>query len=116
MGAFAYAFAIVMLGLTAVGVFAINTSIKALRLADPALYRAAASDHAGARLSAGATGRSQPGSWILLRQMHRWMRKHWRHRDVHKHRSVRRWMYVYHGARSALVAVVGFGVTLLLLH
>ena len=116
MGTLAYAFVIVMLGLTAVGLFAINTSIEALRLADPALFRAAATDLAGKGLNAGPPGPDRPRSWIMLRPMHRWMRAHWRHRDVHKHRAVRRWMYVHHGARSALIAVIGFGITLLVLN
>ena len=116
MGTLVYAFVIVMLGLSALWVFAINTSIEALRLADPALYRAAASDLAGQRRSPGAPEPARPRSWIRLRPMHRWMRKQWRHHDVHKHRAVRRWMYVHHGAHSALIGVFGFGVALLLLH
>ena len=116
MDTLVYSFAIVMLGLAAVWVFAINTSIEALRVADPALYRAAVCDLAGRRRSSGAPEPDRPRSWTRLWPMQRWMRRQWRHQDVHKHRTVRRWMYVHHGAFSALIAVFGFGVALLVLN
>ena len=99
-----------LLALSAVWVFAASTSIKALRLADPGLYRAAANEIAGRRL----VGLPDPDAPFL--KMLRWMRKKWRHSGVRKHKAVRRWMYVRHGTHSALTALFGYGLVVLLLR
>ncbi len=110
-----YALMIVMLGLSAIWVFAINASLKALRGADPALYQVAVGDlfsYRGGRRRQSA----RPGFLTRLWPLHRWMRRQWRHHDVYKHRAVRRWMYVHHGALSALIAVFGVGVVMALFY
>ena len=109
MNMLGFKFLIALLALSAVWVFAARTTIKALRLADPGLYRAAANEIAGRRL-AGRPDRDAPFLKMLL-----WMRRKWRHSDVRKHKAVRRWMYVHNGAHSALIALFG-GLVLLLLH
>lgn len=105
-----FTFICAILALSGLWVLALRTSIRALRVADPALYQAVVSELAGVRGSRltkpDATGFS----------MLRWMRKSWRHHDIRRHRAVRRWMYVHHGAHSALIAVSGFGLTYLLLN
>ncbi len=83
---------------------------RALRLADPGLYRAVANEIAGRRLG----GLPDPDAPFL--KMLRWMRKKWCHSDVRKHKAVRRWMYVHHGAHSALIALFGYGLSVLLLR
>ena len=106
---FGFTFLIAMLALSAVWIFAINTSIKALRLADPALYRAAVDELAGRSFSDPA----KPDAPVY--RMRRWMRRMWHHRDIHKHRAVRRWMYVHQSAHTALIILFSYGVAMLFL-
>ena len=110
MNMLGFKFLIALLALSAVWVFAARTSIKALRLADPGLYRAAANEIAGRRLA------GLPAADAPFLKMLRWMRKKWRHSDVRKHKAVRRWMYVHHGAHGALIALFAYGLVFLLLR
>jgi len=110
MAMIGYAFLTALIALSALWVFAISISIKALRLADPALYRAAASELAGHR-HAGSNKPDTP-----LWPMRRWMRRQRHHRDDNKHKAVRRWMHVHHGAQSALVVLFGFGLVMFFLE
>ena len=110
MSMLGYTFLIALLALGAVWLFSIDISIKALRLADPALYRAVACELAGGR------GTGSRAAETPLFSMRHWMHRKWRHHDIRKHKVVRRWMYVHTGAHSALIALLGFGLALLLLR
>jgi hypothetical protein len=110
MNMISFALIAAILALSAVWLFAINTSIKALRAADPALYRAAAIELAGHSF----TNTASPDASLF--RMRHWMWRMSRHNDVRKHRAVRRWMYVHRSAQTALIIVISFGVAMFFLH
>jgi hypothetical protein len=108
-----YVFLIILVALSAVWMVALNTSIQALRVSDPALYRAVAHQLAYVRRT------SAHRSWLSIPfrpwRMHKWMRHQWRHHDVRRHRLVRKWMYVHQGAHSAMIALLGYAITMLII-